>query len=359
MKKIFFFLISLILIATAYLWVTPSKIDAVAWVAPAAPALTGALQPSNQLKSATLIAQGKIKGPEDIAIDLQGRVVTGLSDGRVVRINADDSVEELANTGGHPLGLKFDAQGQLWICDSSRGLLKLPFTDGKPGTVQSVLTQVDGAKLNFTDDLDIASNGKIYFSDASSKFTQADHVLDALEGRAWGRLMEYDPASNTAKTLLKDLYFANGVAMSKNQDAVYVAETYRFRITRYWLSGPKAGTHEVWLDNLPGFPDNINSDGNGTIWVAFPSPRKPDLDKLTTQPAVRNLITKLPPALLPKATMMGFVAAYDEESGKLKHALFDNDGTHLRMITSVLPYKGKLYMGSLDNDRVGQIALPQ
>jgi sugar lactone lactonase YvrE len=359
-KKLMLGLAALVLVLVAYFAFAPAPIDAAAWNAPVAPAMKGPLAPGEQLKSATLLAQGQITGPEDISVDGQGRIVTGVSDGRILRLEADGALTELGRTGGHPLGLKFDAQGSLWICDAWKGLLKLAFdAEGKPLPLQTVLTEVDGAKLNFTDDLDIAADGKIYFTDASSKFTQPDHVLDALEGRPHGRLMVFDPASNEARTLLKDLYFANGVAVSKSQDSVYVSETYRFRITRLWLRGPKAGKHEVWLDNLPGYPDNINTDGAGMLWVAYPSPRKPEIDKMSVQPAVRTLISKLPRALLPKATPMGFVAAYDEPKGTLKHALFDKDGTHLRMITSALPHAGHLYMGSLDNDRIGKIALPK
>lgn len=37
--------------------------------------------------------------------------------------------------------------------------------------------------------------------------------------------------------LLKDLYFANGVALSKDESFVLVAETFQYRISRYWLKG--------------------------------------------------------------------------------------------------------------------------
>ena len=74
---------------------------------------------------------------------------------------------------------------------------------------------------------DVASDGKIYFSDTTSKFRWSTHMLDAMEGRPYGRLMVYDPATKETRTLLKDLFFANGVALSQNEDFVLVAETSR------------------------------------------------------------------------------------------------------------------------------------
>ncbi len=65
------------------------------------------------------------------------------------------------------------------------------------------------------------------------------------------------------------MYFANGVALSENEDFVLVCESARYRITRFWLSGPNKGSSDVFVDNLPGFPDGVSSDNRGTFWVAL------------------------------------------------------------------------------------------
>ena len=69
--------------------------------------------------------------------------------------------------------------------------------------------------FRFTDNLDLARDGTVYFSDASSRYGQADYMLDLLEARPHGRLLRYDPASRRTTVLLRDLYFANGVALSR------------------------------------------------------------------------------------------------------------------------------------------------
>jgi len=352
MQKILGLACVLLIAGAAYLAITPSPIDPLPWDAPAAPPLTGVLEPNDTLMKAELLAQGQIHGPEDTAVDAQGRVYAGLHDGRVVRIGTDGRLETFADTGGRPLGMDFDAQGNLIVADAYKGLLSID----PQGRIAVLTTEADGVPFRFTDDLDIASDGRIYFTDASAKFRQPDYLLDLLEARPHGRLLRYDPASGKTETLLSDLYFANGVALSQNEDFVLVNETYRYRIQRYWLKGAKAGSHEVFIDNLPGLPDNLQGDRAGTFWVALPSPRKADADFLHRHPWLKAQLAKLPRALWPKATPYGLVIALDE-NGRIIRSLHDTSGAHLRMVTSVKPVGDYLYLGSLDNDRIGRLKI--
>ena len=146
----------------------------------------------------------------------------------------------------------------------------------------------------------------------------------------------FDPATGKTDVLLKDLYFANGVALSQNEDFVLVNETYRYRIQRYWLKGEKAGTHDLFADNLPGMPDNLQGDRAGTFWVALPTPRKSDADFLQAQPWAKAQLAKLPRSLWPKPASYGLAIALNEK-GEIVQSLHDTSGTHLRMVTSVKP----------------------
>ncbi|BAU75400.1 SMP-30/gluconolactonase/LRE family protein [Metapseudomonas furukawaii] len=352
MKKLLGLVALLIAALAVYLAVTPSPIDPLAWEAPKAPTMIGVMEPNDTLMKAELIAQGQVHGPEDTAVDAQGRVYAGLHDGRVVRIGADGQVQTFAETGGRPLGMDFDAAGNLILADAYKGLLKID----PQGRISVLATEADGVPFRFTDDLDIARDGRIYFTDASSRFEQPDYLLDLLEARPHGRLLRYDPASGKTEVLLKDLYFANGVALSAKEDFVLVNETYRYRITRYWLSGEKAGTHEVFIDNLPGLPDNLQGDRQGSFWVALPSPRKADADLLHTLPWVKAQLAKLPRLFWPKPVPYG-LAIQLNENGEIIRSLHDTSGTHLRMVTSVKPVGDSLYFGSLDNDRIGKLTL--
>lgn len=70
-----------------------------------------------------------------------------------------------------------------------------------------------------------ASDGSIYFSDASSKFGLHDWFLDILQATPTGRLLKYDPKTKATSVVLGGLAFANGVSLSAQQDFVVVCES--------------------------------------------------------------------------------------------------------------------------------------
>ena len=336
--------------ALVLLLVWPSPIDSVAWEPPEPPALEGGFAPNEALKNADLLGQGEIVGPEDTAMDDQGRVYGGTDDGWIIRIDGDE-VEYWVETEGRPLGMDFDADGNLIVADAWKGLLSI----NPDGDISLLTIEADGVPFAFTDDLDIASDGKIYFSDASDRFHQPDYRLDMMEARPHGRLLVYDPDTGETEVLMRDLYFANGVALSEDEDFVLVNETWRYRIQQYWLEGDRAGESEIFAENLPGFPDNLARDDDGIFWVALPTKRNAMMDWLHPRPWLKNIAAKLPESLQPGPEPYGFVLAYSEQ-GDLLGSLHDTDGEHLRMVTSVKPQGDELYFGSLYNDRIGRLS---
>lgn len=330
----------------------PSPIDAVAYTPTPAPGLNGTFAPNQLLQQGLALGGNHFHWPEDADVDSQGRVYAGSVGGLIQRVYPDGTVETFTDTGGRPLGMDFDAHGNLIVCDSYKGLLSIS-PDGK---ITTLATETDGIPFKFTDDLGIAPDGMIYFSDASSKYGQLEYILDMMEARPWGRLIRFDPTTGKAETLLKDLYFANGVAVSKNGDFVLVNETYRYRVTRYWLKGEKAGTHDIFIDNLPGFPDGISESGRGTFWIALATLRNTDADAMHPHPFVKNLIAKLPDALHPQPAKYGLIVEVDENGTPLR-SLHDPDAKVAWMVTSVQEHEGYLYLGSISNNAVVRLKL--
>lgn len=329
-----------------------SPIDSVAWQAPQPEPMTGPFSPNEQLESAELLAQNEVYGPEDTTVDADGVLYTGTQDGWIARVHPDGRVENWLQTDGRPLGMVFDREGNLIVADAWKGLLSIA-----PDKTVTVLTrEAEGLPFRFTDDVDIAPDGRIYFTDASSRFNHSEYTLDLLEMRPHGRLLRYDPETGKTRVLLRNLHFANGVAVSPDGEYLLMSETWKYRILKYWIGGRDPGTTEVFADNLPGFPDNLAVDGDGRFWVAFPTPRNPQIDSLHTRPWLKDLLAKLPEAIRPKAEEYGFAAAFNER-GEALTSLHDTDGKHLQEITSVNPHNGVLYFGSLHNDRIGKMPI--
>lgn len=328
--------------------VWPARIDPVAYQPQASRGFTGPFSLNDQLARADVIPLVSGRGPEDVAVDAEGRIYGGLHDGRIVRILADGTQETFATIeGGRPLGLHFDRAGNLIVADAWKGVLSID----PQGRIEVLSTEEGGVPFAFADDLDIASDGRIYFSDASDKYHQPDYRLDLLEARGRGRLLVYDPSSKETTKLLDGLYFANGIALSRDEEFVLVNETGRYRVTRYWLKGEKAGSQDVFIDNLPGFPDGISGNRKGVFWLAMPSPRNPLMDKIHPSPWKKGLVSKLPTFLQPSAIHQGIVIALDE-TGQVIKTLHDPDGARVYMVTSAEQVGDMLYLGSLEAPQV-------
>lgn len=343
----------LLLVSMAYLLLWPSPIDPVAFRPAEAPPMTGVLEPNEKLRESEVLAAGLVLGPEDVDVDDQGRVYGGLVDGRIVRILPDGSIETFADTEGRPLGMEFDANGNLIVADAVRGLVKID----PEGTVTVLADSAGGVPFGFADDLDIAADGRIYLSDASAKYGVHHYLYDMLEARPHGRLIRYDPATGETEVLLEGLYFANGVALSEDNRFVLVNETYRYRIRRYWIEGEKAGTDDIFIDNLPGFPDGVSRGSAGRFWVAMFTVRNKTADTLQPRPWLKRVLAKLPSFVWPKPEPVGFVLVLDE-NGQILESLQDPGGQVVNEVTSVHEDDGTLYFGTLRGDRVGKYKLP-
>ncbi|GAA4606531.1 sugar lactone lactonase YvrE [Actinoplanes octamycinicus] len=292
------------------------------------------------------------RGPEDVVFDHAGRIVTGLGDGRIVRIDpATGERTVLAETGGRPLGLHPRADGGVLVCDHDRGLLEV-----RPdGTVQVLADTVDGEPLTFASNVVESRDGTIWFTTSTSRWDLADHLGDIVEHSCTGRLVRRDP-DGAVRTVLPELKFGNGLVLTPDESALLVAETAGYRIRRHHLSGPAAGRTEVLVEGLAGFPDNMWLGSDGLLWVAIAAPRNPLIDRLLPgHGLLRTLVWNLPEAVRPKAAPIAWVMAFDLD-GRRVHDLRATDGSY-GFVTSVAERDGVLVAGSLTATDIAVLAL--
>lgn len=309
------------------------------------------LAPNEALAAGEHLAKGAIVKGEDVAVDPKGLVYAGsIADGKIYRLDSGTGrVDVFANTGASPVGMKFDGNGNLIVCVVPTGLVS--FDAAGKATVLS--ESFDGRRYGFIDDLDIAADGKIYFSDATTRFTGRDgnpgFTHEVLDSRPYGSLYVYDPAIRETRLLLNGLYFANGIAVSPDQSFVLVAETFRSRVTRYWLQGEKAGTSDTYIDNLPGYPDGVMAASEGGFWVAMPFKRDPLAEMLQPWPFLKNLLAATPESLWAKPSRYGLLARVAE--GAVIETLQDPSGK-VFAVTNAVEAGDSLYLGTLEGDSV-------
>ena len=206
LKRILLSLVVIIIGIIIYFIAWPVPIDPAAWIAPPNPGYNGPFAVNDRLKGIETFPIAGNHGPEDIALDAKGRIYAATHEGNIVRLDPNGSIpENWVNTKGRPLGIDFDRQGNLIVADAFRGLLSIT----PDGSISELATIADGIPIRYADDVDVAADGKVYFSDASTKFgakesggTYEASLLDLMEHGGHGRLIVFDPATKVAKTLL-------------------------------------------------------------------------------------------------------------------------------------------------------------
>ena len=216
----------------------------------------------------------------------------------------------------------------------------------------------EGQPIRYADDVDVADDGTIYFSDASSKTGITDYRHDIVEHRPYGGLYAYDPEDERTYLVEDRMFFANGVAVSPDGSFVLVNETSEYRVRKVWVKGSKQGRSKILLDGLPGFPDGISSNGKGVYWIALPSRRQAIIDNLSDNPLLRKMILRLPEAIQPAPERYGFVLGIDGE-GNIVHNLQDPSPESFSPITSVEEHGGMLYLGSLTYSGFARVRAPE
>ncbi len=319
---------------------------------------------NDKLRDVTLIGLGEVESPEDVILDADDNLYCGTRHGDIMRFEAPghQKMSLYAHIGGQPLGMAFDAYGNLYVCVGGMGLYRVTpqrvvekVTDE---TNRSLLSVIDDSRLRLADDLDIAPDGRIFFSEATVRYEMHEWPIDSLEGRGNGRIICYDPRTKQTRTVVKNLTFPNGVCLGSDGQSILFAESWKCSITRYWFDGPKSGQLEVVIPNLPGYPDNINRASDGNYWVALLGMRSPTFDLAMRKPGFRTRMSKQLPQdewLSPNINT-GCVVKFNER-GEILESLWDLGGVNHPMITSMREHRGYLYLGGISNNRIGRYRL--
>lgn len=347
MKKI---LIILPLVMLLAFLMESCSIKPVAWEPSIKPAFEGVTALNEKLSSVEKIDLQGWYGPEDIVMDSAGNLFAGVhigkedfSDGAIIKISPAGKVEEFYHADSWVAGLHFDSDNNLIALSHKLGLISI-----SPDKTVTVLASQDenGNRFLIPNGLDIASDGKIYFSNTSdeSAYTINYGRKIVLEMKPIGGFYCYNPQTKRLKTLIDGTYFGNGVVLSKDESFVLMTETTKYRVLRYWLKGDKAGKTEVFIDNLPGFPNGISIRDDGSFWLGFSTKRNDDLDKIHSSRGMKRFVYALPQFLQPKPELFGMILNISAE-GEIIQSLYDTTGKFTPETGAVKEHNGNLYIG--------------
>uniref|UniRef100_A0A8C2E473 Adipocyte plasma membrane-associated protein n=2 Tax=Cyprinus carpio TaxID=7962 RepID=A0A8C2E473_CYPCA len=327
------------------------------------PLMTGCYEPNLKLRQAERLFEDMLIGPESLA-NIGDVLYTGTADGKIVKIEGRNihvlatlgkppcGSREHEHTCGRPLGIRVGPNGTLLVADAYLGLFEVNPVTGEVKSLVSTGKMIAGRRLGFVNDLDVTQDGKkVYFTDSSSRWQRRDFMHLIMEATADGRVLEYDTESKEVTVLMENLRFPNGIQLFPDEESVLVAETTMARIRRVHVSGINKGGMYTFIDNLPGFPDNIRRSSSGGYWVSMsavrPNPGFSMLDFLSQRPWLKKLIFKL----FSQDTLLKFVPRYSlvvelQDGGTCVRSFHDPHGMVAAYISEAHEYNGHLYLGS-------------
>lgn len=207
-----------------------------------------------------LLTEPRIDHPECVAVHPDGSVWCGGEAGQIYRIEGE-AVEEVATTGGFCLGIAFDADANLYVCDLVHAAVMQ--IDGRSGAVDRFADGADGHRFQAPNFPAFDSEGRLYVSDSGTPGTPS------------GRLFRFAADGSGSLWHPGPFDFANGLAISAGEDALYVAETWSRRVVAVAIetSGAPGATRTVVA--LPGMlPDGLALDTHGRIYVGCYEPSR-------------------------------------------------------------------------------------
>lgn len=202
--------------------------------------------------------------PEGIAVHPDGSVWAGGEAGQIYRISAGgQELQEVANTGGFILGLAFSPDASwLLACDlRNRCLWRLDLDSGSLSEFARGTS--DGHRFKIPNYASFARDGTLYVSD-SGTFREID-----------GRILRFDQDHSGNGGIWHEgpFNFANGLALSPEEDALYVVCSFTPGVERIEiLPDGRAGRRTPFVELPRTVPDGLAFDAAGNLYISCYAP---------------------------------------------------------------------------------------
>lgn len=205
-------------------------------------------------------SEPRLQHPEGVAVGPDGWIWCSSENGQILRVSPDgQTIEEVATTGGFTLGLAFDGNKALYVCDNKfAAIFKL---DLKTRVLKKFSTP--GIRIPNYPVVDKQHN-RLLVSDSYESGNSGPGIwsydLDTGEGHLW-----YNA----------DMAFANGMCLSLDKKALFCCETFSRKIVKIALNNDgSAGEAIDFTIDLPGLPDGLAIDHAGNIFVGCYEPSR-------------------------------------------------------------------------------------
>lgn len=198
-----------------------------------------------------------IEGP---SFDASGNLyIVDIPFGRIFRISPDGKWTLVVEYDGWPNGLKIDANGRILVADYMHGLMEC---DARAGKMRPILTARNSESFKGCNDLHLAGNGDIYFTD------QGQTGLHDPTGRVF-RLR----TSGQLDCLINNGISPNGLVLDPSESVLFIAMTRDNAVWRapFMTDGSVSKVGRFCSLFGPSGPDGMTMDAKGRLFVGHAS----------------------------------------------------------------------------------------
>ncbi len=217
------------------------------------------------------------------------------------------------------------------------------------------------------DDLAISNDGeRIYFTEPYDHPGAILGVSDQSRNEALslgrnGNIWKYDLRNGTAALVAHGYSYVDGIlleysAAGERETALLVNELSHFRLLRLHLRGANAGQDDVVIEGLPGFPDGMDRDPAGRIWVALVVERSVLINWLHRHPFWKRFVMYIPQRYQPVSRRTALLVLSPDGGTPLYYGV--HDGSRFSTLIVVIPGSELVYLAVYAPDRRGIEVMP-
>jgi gluconolactonase len=205
--------------------------------------------------------------PEGVMVLKDGTILSADARGQCARIDRNGKTSFFGDLGGVPNGICVDREGHCIIANIGNGEVQCLSGDGRHKVIAK---EADGKDIPTPNFPFVDSRGRLWVSNSTDR-QDLDEAIRRPAPDGSVVLIE----NGSARIVAEGIYFANGVAIDKEERYLYVAESTKKDILRFKIGNDGfLSDREVYgpSDLGPlGYPDGIAFDEAGNLWVTFPA----------------------------------------------------------------------------------------
>jgi gluconolactonase len=196
---------------------------------------------------------------------------------RIMRYCEDDGrISVFRQPSMNSNGNTIDREGRLITCEHSGRRVTRTELDG---SITIIADQYNGKKLNAPNDVAVASNGTIWFTDPGYGIKGDYEGLKEPFEQEKRNVFGVDPKSGEIKVVVDDFVMPNGITFSPDEKKLYVIDTGLtegkdkpawIRVFDVDIDSGEVSNGKVFANDFaPGFTDGMRCDADGNVWCSM------------------------------------------------------------------------------------------